>query len=142
MSQSQYYRWRDLFLEGAKMALETGKISEVELQLQNKISEYEQITGKQAVEIQILKNCEFAEIDKVERIKMLVKEGFKITYICKALNMARSSFYALIGSKGYPRDIQTEDTDDKYIVEKIKQIVAEHPYWGYRRRSQNPNLQD
>ncbi len=64
---------------------------------------------------------------------MLVKEGFKITDICKALNMARSSFYALIGSKRYTRNIQTEDTDDEYTIEKIKQIVTEHPYWGYRQ---------
>jgi len=55
VSQSQYYRWRDLFLEGGKIALERGKISKSEQQLQNRLSEYEQIIGKQAIEIQILK---------------------------------------------------------------------------------------
>ncbi len=55
VSQSQYYRWRDLFLESGKKALEMGRLSPAELQLQNKLQEYEQIIGKQAIEIQVLK---------------------------------------------------------------------------------------
>jgi len=55
VSQSQYYRWRDLFIDGGKRALETNRISAPEMQLQQKIKEYEQIIGKQAVQIELLK---------------------------------------------------------------------------------------
>lgn len=58
--------WRDLFLNGGKYALETGKITKSVQQLQSKLSEFEQIIGKKALEIQSFFKNELAEINKVE----------------------------------------------------------------------------
>jgi hypothetical protein len=64
---------------------------------------------------------------------LLLKEGFKVVDICKALNMAISSFYALINPKRDAQETYLKRTDEVYIVDKIKVIIAEHPFWGYRR---------
>ena len=53
--QGQYYRWRDLFLEGGRKALENGKVGEDRKALEEKLKEYERIIGKQAVQLEILK---------------------------------------------------------------------------------------
>jgi putative transposase len=55
ISQGQYYKWRDKFLEGAKTALETSGNSSQAAQYQRKIQELEQIIGKQAIVIETLK---------------------------------------------------------------------------------------
>jgi len=54
ISQAQYYKWRDRFLEGAKEGLETGKRTKVK-QLEGKIEELEKVIGKQAIVIETLK---------------------------------------------------------------------------------------
>jgi len=64
---------------------------------------------------------------------MLVKEGFKVVDICKALNIPRSSFYTLVNLERDTREKSMENLDDRYIIDKITQIIAEHPFWGYRR---------
>jgi len=56
ISQAQYYKWRDRFLEGAKegLELENGKKSRVK-QLEGKIEELEKVIGKQTIVIETLK---------------------------------------------------------------------------------------
>ena len=54
ISQAQYYKWRDKFLEGAKEELENGKKSRVQ-QLEEKIEELEKVIGKQTIVIETLK---------------------------------------------------------------------------------------
>ena len=54
ISQAQYYKWRDKFLEGVKEGLENGKKSRVQ-QLEKKIEELEKVIGKQTIVIETLK---------------------------------------------------------------------------------------
>ncbi|ACR78841.1 transposase [Kosmotoga sp. DU53] len=54
ISQAQYYKWRDRFLEGAKEGLENGKKSRVK-QLEEKVEELEKVIGKQTIVIETLK---------------------------------------------------------------------------------------
>jgi len=54
ISQAQYYKRRDRFLEGTKEGLGNGKRSKVK-QLKGKIEELEKVIGKQAVVIETLK---------------------------------------------------------------------------------------
>ena len=54
ISQSQYYKWRDRFLQGGLNALESGYSSEVN-KLQSKIEELERVIGKQTIIIETLK---------------------------------------------------------------------------------------
>jgi len=57
ISQSQYYKWRDAFLDGAKSALERKGHLSREKQLERKIEELERVIGKQAVVIEVLKKA-------------------------------------------------------------------------------------
>ena len=54
ISQAQYYKWRDKFLEGVKEGLGNGKKSKVK-QLEDKIDELERVIGKQTIVIETLK---------------------------------------------------------------------------------------
>ena len=54
ISQAQYYKRRDRFLEGTKEGLGNGKRSKVK-QLKGKIEELEKVIGKQAIVIETLK---------------------------------------------------------------------------------------
>lgn len=56
----------------------------------------------------------------------LVKEGYKPTDIANALDISRSNCYE---GKSIPISVEANDV---HIVEHIKSIVGEHPYWGYR----------
>lgn len=54
ISQTQYYKWRDKFLQGAKEKLESGNKAR-EKQLEEKVEELENVIGKQTIVIETLK---------------------------------------------------------------------------------------
>ncbi len=54
ISQTQYYKWRDAFLEGGKQAL-MGARHDTAKQLERKVEQLEQIIGKQTVALEVLK---------------------------------------------------------------------------------------
>jgi len=58
ISQTQFYKWRDKFLQGAREYLEYGGVSKEIYQLKQKIKELERIIGKQTIQIEILKKTE------------------------------------------------------------------------------------
>jgi len=58
ISQVQYYKWRDLFLEGAKKRLNGKSRSNGSNSYIAKIKELERIIGKQTVTIEILKKIQ------------------------------------------------------------------------------------
>lgn len=58
ISQSQYYRWRDRFLEGGKNALVYGAPSKKEAILKSEVDKLFKIIGKQAIQIEVLKKTE------------------------------------------------------------------------------------
>lgn len=57
ISQTQYYKWRDLFFEGAKQRL-LGKSNPNGSPDKAKIKELERIIGRQTVTIEILKKIQ------------------------------------------------------------------------------------
>jgi transposase-like protein len=57
IAQTQYYQWRDRFLEGGKRALMNG-IPATEDALQCKIEKLERLIGQQAVAIELLKKTD------------------------------------------------------------------------------------
>lgn len=54
ISQTQYYKWRDAFLEGGKQALR-GARHDMTKQLERKVEQLERIIGKQTVALEVLK---------------------------------------------------------------------------------------
>lgn len=66
----------------------------------------------------------------------LRQSGYTVTAACSALGLSRSSFY---GASHPSRDrkkpaIGSVKADrDRKLLERIKQIRRDHPFWGYRR---------
>lgn len=58
VNQVQYYKWRDLFLEGAKQRLAGKTQLNGSLTDKAQIKELERIIGKQAITIEILKKTQ------------------------------------------------------------------------------------
>jgi len=58
LSQTVYYKWRDVFLEGGKNTLENGGKSSKDKTPEADIERLQKIIGKQAVQIEILKKTE------------------------------------------------------------------------------------
>ena len=56
ISQSQYYKWRDKFLEGGKKALSNRKMKDNRKEVE--IEQLQKLIGKQAIQIEILKKTE------------------------------------------------------------------------------------
>jgi transposase-like protein len=54
IAQTQYYQWRDRFLEGGKRALTNG-VSASEEALRREIEKLQRLIGKQALAIELLK---------------------------------------------------------------------------------------
>ncbi len=54
ISQTQYYKWRDQFLEGGKQAL-MGAKHDTTKQFERKVEQLELIIGKQTVALEVLK---------------------------------------------------------------------------------------
>ena len=54
ISQTQFYKWRDQFLEGGKQAL-LGVKHDATKQFERKVEQLERIIGKQTVALEVLK---------------------------------------------------------------------------------------
>ncbi|MBI5300412.1 MAG: transposase [Deltaproteobacteria bacterium] len=54
ISDSLYYKWRDVFLEGGKRGL-SGKNESPNMELVRRVSEYEKVIGRLTVQCEILK---------------------------------------------------------------------------------------
>lgn len=54
ISQTQYYKWHDQFLEGGNQALQGAK-HDTTKRLERKVEQLEQIIGKQTVALEVLK---------------------------------------------------------------------------------------
>lgn len=57
IAQTQYYQWRDRFLEGGKKALTNG-VAETEVGLTREIDKLKRIIGEQTVVIEVLKKTD------------------------------------------------------------------------------------
>ena len=55
--------------------------------------------------------------------------GHTVKDACNALGVSRSSYY----SYKRPNKHKRENTFDSELLEKIKEIKTNHPFWGYRR---------
>jgi len=60
---------------------------------------------------------------------MLKGSGYTITDACEALGISRSG-YSL--RERLVQDQKEEDVRDEALLEKIKALKADHPFWGYR----------
>lgn len=58
LSQTNYYKWRDKFLDGAKKGLAGNGANTNEAVFKNRINELQRIIGKQTIAIEILKKNE------------------------------------------------------------------------------------
>lgn len=66
-------------------------------------------------------------------INELVMEGHKVKNICRVLNLSRSQYYRQRQVvKKIPRSEQRKKKQE-HVLEKIRNIKSEHPFWGYRR---------
>jgi transposase InsO family protein len=64
-------------------------------------------------------------------VKTLKQNGYTINDACQSLGISRSGYYALQNPKAVDKTIV--GLKDKVLIEKIRAIKAEHPFWGYRR---------
>ena len=63
-------------------------------------------------------------------VKELIREGYSVKDSCKALGVSRSRYYSF-HKQG--KIAITETVSNVAVLEKIKSIKTEHPFWGYRR---------
>lgn len=68
-------------------------------------------------------------------IQELRQHGFNIVHLCAALDISRSSYYRSIKSTKQEADEKDKQISymDEQLIEQIKSIISEHPFWGYRR---------
>ena len=61
----------------------------------------------------------------------LKEAGYTVKDVCKALGISRSGYY----QAKLPRAVKDKESasKDDTVVERIKAIKSEHPFWGYRR---------
>ncbi|MFB6290372.1 MAG: IS3 family transposase [Candidatus Bipolaricaulia bacterium] len=68
--------------------------------------------------------------------KLNQEEGYSVTDICDAFEVSRNSYYY---HKAKAESNDQEDDDQKFsefnqrVLEKIKEVKRNHPYYGYRR---------
>ncbi len=64
-------------------------------------------------------------------MNILKQAGYTIKTACSVLGIARSGYYA----RRVPKVLQETQTPKKdfVLIEKIKEIKLNHPFWGYRR---------
>ena len=74
-------------------------------------------------------------------MKELVKGGFTIKDACFSLGISRSRYYDVLSKKsrqkGEGKQINKTkvgkfDQTNRMLVQRIKAIKGEHPFWGYR----------
>ncbi len=63
---------------------------------------------------------------------MLKESGYTVKDACRALRISRSSYYSARGVRVIEWTPSVVCRDEG-LLEKIKEIKAEHPFWGYRR---------
>ena len=63
-------------------------------------------------------------------MKEFIGEGYSVKDSCKALGVSRSSYYSF---KKHKKKEKSQKVSDVLVLEKIKSIKAEDPFWGYRR---------
>jgi len=63
---------------------------------------------------------------------MLKETGYMVRDACQALGISRSSYYASM-RPGKTRKTEPSPVRDGALVESIKALKLEHPFWGYRR---------
>lgn len=97
-----------------------------------RIEELERVIGKQTVEIQVLKKLESPLMADHELISMLTAESVPVSVVCRTLQMGRSTYYRA-SRTAILQAAQRASQDDRELLELIKAIKLEHPFWGYRR---------
>jgi hypothetical protein len=103
----------------------------------------QKIIGKQAIQIEILKKNGRAIYDKVEAVNSLKGAGYSVKAACEALGVPRSSYYASLQRNPTPEGTEEHENtigndgsagnDRLRLLEEIKAIKVNHPFWGYRR---------
>jgi len=65
-------------------------------------------------------------------IYQLKQQGYAVKNICQVLHLNRSNYYR---KRCLQEKLTTDQKMKKYdpVIETIKQIKSDHPYWGYRR---------
>jgi len=76
-----------------------------------------------------------SKLSNNQLIETLSSEGYPVSRVCKVLSISRSSYYSSISIKDKEERTVIEQTTIKQneLLEKIKEIKADHLYWGYRR---------
>ncbi|MFQ6032383.1 MAG: hypothetical protein ACE5K2_05615 [Candidatus Zixiibacteriota bacterium] len=64
-------------------------------------------------------------------MEVLKQSGYTIKAACNAIGISRSGYYA--GRKPKEKSEKVSELKDTGILEKIKAIKLDHPFWGYRR---------
>ncbi|MEO0075363.1 MAG: IS3 family transposase [candidate division WOR-3 bacterium] len=64
-------------------------------------------------------------------VDTLKQSGYTISAACQSLGFTRSSYYQRKAT--HPLEKRIDKLQDLLLIEKIKTIKLEHPYWGYRR---------
>ncbi|MBM4167678.1 MAG: IS3 family transposase [Ignavibacteria bacterium] len=66
-----------------------------------------------------------------ELISKLAAEGYPVATTCRILQIPRSNVYRKSGQATMKSPLVTES--ERELLELIKAIKLEHPFWGYRR---------
>jgi len=67
-------------------------------------------------------------------IEDLRREGLSVQSACDVAEMPKSSYYSHKKQEEKPeKKEKVPSPDDLFIIEKIKSIKNQHPFWGYRR---------
>lgn len=64
-------------------------------------------------------------------VRELTREGYTVKECCEALGLSRSWYYRF--SKPVNKPENTNFLSDSELIDRIKGIKSEHPFWGYRR---------
>ena len=68
----------------------------------------------------------------MKAVEALKLQGYTIQDACAAVGFSRSAYYAANSSKKRS-STDVSKTKDAELLARIKEIKAEHPFWGYRR---------
>jgi transposase InsO family protein len=63
----------------------------------------------------------------------MVKEGYSVKDACHTLELCRSNYYVSLRKHMVTQEQVGDCEKDKRLVERIKRIKTDHPFWGYRR---------
>lgn len=91
ISKTQFYRWRNKFIEGGRKALEDNR--KTVNNRERKIRKLENTTNKQSILIGILKE-RYSTKEQKQIVDMLVGEmGFTISEALSCIGMSKSTYY-------------------------------------------------